>query len=151
VAIPNGPAGGSFYPFHDATAVNPFDFPQRVAHKSHTPRYGVSNVGTQGIRVNARNRIPKRWQRQATEGSPQQRWGRHQPAAHVIGARRQPELVIDENGRSARDTASKEEVESCAVGGRKPARSLAATREIRVVELPSENDAAMLERQPCRR
>ena len=54
------PVGKPNHPFNNPAAVDPFDSAQRIAHERHPPGDRPSNVGTQGVPVNARNRIAKR-------------------------------------------------------------------------------------------
>ena len=151
MAIPQAPVGEALNPFYYTTAIDAFDFAQRVVHEREPPGYRDSNVGAQRIGVNADDGISRRRNGKPAERGPEQRRGRHQFATDVLGARRKSELIADEDRGPRRRPAGEEEVETGGVRRSDARRAFTASREVGVVELPLEDDAAMLARQPCAR
>ena len=143
VSIPQAPAAKPFDPFYYPAAVDAFDFAQCVAHEREPPCNRRSNVGTQRIRVNAHHSVARRGNRESAERGPEERRWRHESPAHVFGSGRKTKLVVDEHRGARRCPAGEKEIESRAVGRSDARGTLAASREIRIVELPLKDNAAM--------
>ena len=101
----------------------------------------MSNVDTEGVRVNAHRRIGGAWNVEPAERRPEERSGR-QEVAHGLLPILQTYVIANEQ-RVAGSLPIYKEIEACAVGRRYARDAVAANAELGLGIVPLEDDFAM--------
>src|SRR4051812_25793547 len=146
MSITHVAVGVTLDPFQYPRTADAFDAPQRVSDERQSPRDRRSNVSTQRVAVNADGRIPGRGNGGTAERAPEQRRGRDNASRQVLRSTGQTKVVRDEDGRTGTDATAKKEIQSRAVRTGESRSSIATCRDIRVLQLPAEDDAVMTAR-----
>jgi hypothetical protein len=139
VAIPDAFRGSALDPLRYAFSGDAVESEQRIAAKGNAPRRGSANVGAKDAVLDADGGVAGRWERESTEGRPEE-GRRRDEAAHQVAARGAHGLA-NQHRASATEAAADKKVQACAVGGGEARHALAAHVQIRVAQLPREHDA----------
>ena len=149
MAVPNAFRGLALHPFRNTLPGNSIQSKQCVAAKGNAPSCGRANVSAEKAVLDADSGVRDRRQREAPERGPKERSGRNKPP-HEVTAGSAHRLTNQHRAATAQPTAN-EEVEASAVRRSDAGDPVSPHMEIRIPQLPIEDDPAMPWRKLGRR